>query len=203
METVSNQPTDAFVNAIPDDSLDYFMRAMAPIVNSLDVDVMNLLLQKGSSKARRYFIYRYWTTTAGNGAAAAFESYMKVARVVDQNFRSGFGYGFETDRGHVFLKYGKPNDVIDVEDEPSAPPYEIWFYTTFPATHQSNVRFIFYNPSLAKNAYKLLHSTAIGEVKNELWEVELYRDATLETPAVGQKVMGENVHRNARRYFEN
>lgn len=203
METAASQAEDAFVSTIPEDSLEYVMRAMAPIVNSLDVEVMNMLLDKGSAKAKRYFIHRYWTNQAGNLAEVAYKGYMKVALVVDENFRSGFGYGFETDRGHIFLKYGKPDDVIEVEDEPSAPPYEIWFYTTFPATHQNNVRFLFYNPSLAKNAYKLLHSTAIGEIRNDRWEIELYRDATLETPGVNAKEMGENVHRNARRYFEN
>jgi GWxTD domain-containing protein len=192
-----------FVNDIPEDSLDYSMRAMAPVVSSVDTDIMNALLKKGSAKAKRYFIHRYWTNEAGKHAGPAFYSYMKVARAIDGTYRSGFGYGFETDRGHVFLKYGKPDDVITVEDEPSAPPYEIWFYNTFPATRQNNVRFLFYNPSLIKNGHKLLHSTAFNEVRNERWEVELYRDATLETPGVNERVMGDNVHRNARKYFEN
>lgn len=136
-------------------------------------------------------------------AQEAFQQYMQVAHVVDMNYRSGFGYGFETDRGHIFLKYGRPDDIIEVEDEPTAPPYEIWFYNSFPATHQANVRFLFYNPSLTKNGYQLLHSTAIGEVKNARWEIELYRDATQETPGVNAREMGDNVYRNARRYFEN
>ena len=193
----------SFIKSLPEDSLDYFMKAMAPVVNSIYVDIMNTLLQKGDIKSKQFFIHRYWTEEAGKYADQAFTTYMKVARAVDANYRSGFGYGFETDRGHIFLKYGRPDDVISVEDEPSAPPYEIWYYYHFPATHQTNVRFLFYNPSLAKNGYQLLHSTAIGEVRNERWEVELYKDATLETPGVNEKVMGDNVHRNARNYFEN
>ncbi|HUR31748.1 MAG TPA: GWxTD domain-containing protein [Saprospiraceae bacterium] len=193
----------SFIKSIPEDSLDYYLKAMAPIVNSINVDIMNVLLKKGSAKTKQFFIHRYWTEASGKYADQAFAAYMKVAKVVDDNYRSGFGYGFETDRGHIFLKYGRPDNIIDVEDEPSAPPYEIWFYNNFPATHQNNVRFLFYNPSLAKNDYKLLHSTAIGEIKNERWEVELYKDATLETPGVNEKVMGDNVHRNARNYFEN
>ena len=193
----------SFIKKIPEDSLDYHLKAMAPIVSSIDMDIMNALLQKGSVKAKQYFIHRYWAEHAGKFADQAFAAYMAVAKAIDDMYRSGFGYGFETDRGHVFLKYGRPDDVIEVEDEPSAPPYEIWFYNHFPATHQNNVRFLFYNPSLAKNAYKLLHSTAIGEVKNDRWEIELYRDATLETPGVKEKEMGDNVHRSARKYFEN
>jgi hypothetical protein len=49
----------------------------------------------------------------------------------------------------------------------------------------------------------LLHSTARGEVYNQLWEKELYRDATLETLGVNDKEMPSNVYRKAREYFEN
>lgn len=194
---------ESFVTRIPDDSIDFYLKALAPVVSSDDVDVMNTLLDKGNTKAKQFFIHRYWTEQAGKYAGKAFEAYMKVAKVVDENYRSGFGYGFETDRGHIFLKYGKPDDVMTVEDEPSAPPYEIWFYNTFPATHQNNVRFLFYNPSLTKNGFTLLHSTAIGETKNPKWEIELYRDATQEVPGVNETRMGDNVYRNARKYFEN
>ena len=203
LETASIDLENGFVTKIPADSLDYYMRAMAPIVNSFDVDVMNILLKEGNEKAKRFFINRYWVDRADKYADVAFASYMKVAKVVDFEYNSGFGYGFETDRGHIYLKYGKPDEVIYEENEPSAPPYEIWFYTTFPATHQANVRFLFYNPSLAHNAFTLLHSTATGEINNELWEVELYKDATLEIPGVNEKEMPSNVYRKAREYFEN
>lgn len=193
----------SFIKQIPEDSLDYHLRAMAPIVGSTEVDIMNSLLIKGSARSKQFFIHRYWSNEAGKYADQAFAAYMKVARAVDDLFRSGLGYGFETDRGHIFLKYGKPDDVIEVEDESSAPPYEIWFYNSFPATHQTNVRFLFYNPSLTQNGFTLLHSTAHGEIKNERWEIDLYRDATHETPGVNAKTMGDNVNRNARRYFEN
>ena len=201
-ETAATTLESGFVHNISEDSLDYSLRAMAPIVNSLDNEILNTLIKKGSSNAKRYFIYKFWTTRSGKLAGTAYENYMAVARVVDVTFASGFGYGFETDRGHIFLKYGQPNDVVTVEDEPSAPPYEIWMYNTFPATHQTNVRFLFYNPSLTKNGFELLHSNARGEVNNSKWEVELYRDATLETPGVNENQMGDNVYRNARQYFQ-
>ncbi len=194
---------NSFVLKIPEDSLDYILKAISPVVNSFDVQNINDLLVKGNTKGKQFFIHRYWTERAGKFAEQAMASYMKVARVVDENYRSGFGYGFETDRGHIFMKYGKPDDVIAVEDEPSAPPYEIWFYTVFPATHQNNVRFLFYNPSLVRNNFILLHSTANGEIKNEKWEIELYRNANQEIPGVNASQMPDNVYRNARKYFYN
>lgn len=193
----------SFVHHIGEDSLRYYLKALMPVTSSMEVDIMNNLVRKGSEKAKRYFLHRYWTNRAGTHAEEACNAYMKVARLVDNKYRSGFGYGFETDRGHVFLKYGRPNDIIEVEDEPSAPPYEIWFYNQFPTTNQANVRFIFYNPSLVRNGHKLLHSTANGEVRNDRWEIELYRDALTENPGVNDRTMQGNFHRNARKYFEN
>jgi len=202
IETSTTDLDNGFVNKLPVDSLNYYLRALAPVVNSFDVDIINMLVDKGSEKAKRFFINHYWVERADKYAEAGFNSFMKVARVVDFEYNSGFGYGFETDRGHVYMKYGKPDDVIEVENEPTAPPYEIWFYNSFPATHQANVRFLFYNPTLARNAFDLLHSTAIGEIYNPIWEKDLYRGATLETPGVNATVMGDNVYRVARQYFE-
>jgi hypothetical protein len=103
------------------------------------------------------------------------------------------------------LKYGSPDDVIAVDDEPSAPPYEIWFYHSFPVTGQNDVRFLFYNPSLAGGDYRLLHSTAIGEIRNSRWQQILYSDA-LSEPAGGDFLDGadvsDNFHRRAVEYFE-
>jgi hypothetical protein len=100
-----------------------------------------------------------------------------------------------------------PSDVVTVETEQSAPPYEIWFYNQFPQTGQNNVKFLFYNPSLATNGYKLLHSNARGEVHNPQWEVELYRNAP-QAPGSASGNFIDQTHvqggmgRNARRLYE-
>jgi len=131
---------------------------------------------------------------------------MNVARAVDRTYASGFGYGFESDRGYIFMKYGKPSDVIRVEDDPSAPPYEIWSYNDFPKTRQSNVKFLFYNPSLATGQFVMLHSTAYGEVNNPQWERQLYIDAPVGSFSDGDFIQGTGVNdgvgRRARRLFE-
>ena len=61
LETATLGAEGSFVTALPADSLNYYMRAMAPILTSVDVDVLNMLLDKGSDKAKRFFIHRYWT----------------------------------------------------------------------------------------------------------------------------------------------
>src|SRR5688500_7410505 len=74
----------SFIKTIPVDSLDYYLRAMTPVVSSIHADIMNSILAKGNTKTKQFFIHRYWTEQAGKFADQAFASYMKVARAIDE-----------------------------------------------------------------------------------------------------------------------
>jgi GWxTD domain-containing protein len=165
---------DEFVAGLDEDDLRYALKAIAMQVDEYDGELLNTLIKEKNVKAMRLYLFSYWAKKNPTNPEYAYDSYMEVVRAVDEKFHSGFGYGFETDRGYIFMKYGAPSDAITVEDEPTAPPYEIWSYNQFPMTNQNNVKFLFYNPSLATNGYRLLHSTARGEINNPRWEVELY-----------------------------
>ncbi len=193
----------SFVHTIPKDRLDYYLKAHIPVVTSAALSGLNEVLKRGSDRNKRYFIYRHWSTKSKEHSAALFEKYMEVAGAIDKMYNSGFGYGFETDRGYIYLKYGRPTQSIAVDDEISAPPYEIWAYDRIPETGQNNVKFIFYNPNLAHNGFKLLHSTCRGENFNPAWEIELYRDAVTEDngSTIDATSVKDNFNRNARRLF--
>ena len=192
---------DEFVSKLSDEELRYGLKAIAMLVDDHDGEVLNLILKDGKREAMELYLFSFWARENPANPEIAYDDYMHVARAVDLRFNNGFGYGFETDRGYIFLKYGAPNDVVTIEDEPSAPPYEIWTYNQFPATGQNNVKFLFYNPSLAMNGFILLHSTARGEVNNPRWEVELYKNAPNERAGsdfVSGSRMQDNIGRRAR-----
>jgi hypothetical protein len=50
-----------------------------------------------------------------------------------------------------------------------ARPYEIWTYNRN-QIGESNVFFVFFNDDLVSNEFRLLHSSAIGEPKNNKWQ---------------------------------
>jgi len=168
---------DEFVSRLDKKALDYSLRAITPLLPPNDVEVVNMMLKNDSLNAQRMYLLSYWLQKSPTAPQFAYEKFMEVARAVDKEFHSGFRYGFETDRGYVYIKYGQPNDIERRETEPSAPPYEVWSYNEIPQTRQNNVRFIFYNPSLAAEDFILLHSDVVGEVNNPQWMRELYRDA--------------------------
>ncbi len=197
--------SEEFVAKLDADQLQYSLRAISPLVTNKDAVYLSSLIKLGSIENQRSYLFGYWAKRNPANPEKVYKEYMNVARAVDVRFKSGFGHGFETPRGVVFLKYGKPTEIISVDSEPSAPPYEIWFYNDFPATNQTDVKFIFYNPNLAIGDFKLLHSTARGEVNNPQWEIELYRNAPNEVEGrnyIDATHMKDNYQRNARKYFE-
>lgn len=192
---------DEFVGDMSKEELRYSLLAIVPHMPQGDVEMVDIIMKKDSLNAQKSYLYSFWARQNPANPQIAHDEYMEVAKAVDDLFQSGFRNGFETDRGYVYLKYGQPNDIVRNETEPSAPPYEIWSYDNIDRTNQNNVRFIFYNPSLAADDFVLLHSDVIGEIQNPQWQMELYRDAPGEHPDdyfMGEEVQ-DNIGRRARR----
>ncbi|MEZ4939529.1 MAG: GWxTD domain-containing protein [Saprospiraceae bacterium] len=195
-----------FVNDLNEENLRFSLRAISPLLLGDDSEILKDILQGSDLNAMRFFLFRHFVREDPNNPEQAYLDYMKVAGAADLQFHSGFRYGFETDRGRTYMRYGRPDDLIRVEDDPSAPPYEIWVYYDFPKTRQTNVKFLFYNPTLAGADFILLHSNARGEINNPRWEVDLYKRNA------GTQIEGDNYHdattmqrnvgRLARTYFE-
>ncbi len=195
----------SFVQKIKKNELDYHLKAILPIASSLERKILSKAINNFDFSIKRYALYEYWKrNTKGTNTKAQFEGYMKVARAVDKKYYSGFSYGFDSDRGRIFLKYGKPSNSIVVTNEPTAPPYEIWVYDYMEETHENNVRFVFYSPSLTDD-YLLLHSTCKDEYSNNRWEHELYKNAPkdLEGNSLEGGSVKDNWNRKARYYFDN
>jgi GWxTD domain-containing protein len=196
-----------FVGKLSDEELHFSILSIAPLVDKSDGDIINATLSNPDKKARQLYLFNYWVNKQPINPELAYNAFMEVARAVDQTFRSGFRKGIETDRGYIYLKYGQPNDVIKEYNEPDAFPYEIWSYNGLKVKGQTNVKFLFYNPSKASQDFLLLHSTCYGETQNPRWEIELYRSVS-STQMEGSDYrngtrMQDNGFRNARRYFEN
>jgi GWxTD domain-containing protein len=201
-ETLAKQ----FVQDLDEETLRYSLRAVGTILLGDDPETLQGILKSGDLKQMRFFLFRHFVREDANNPEEAYRKYMETARAADKQFHSGFRYGFETDRGRTYMRFGRPDDLVHVEDDPNAPPYEIWVYYGFPKTKQRNVKFLFYNPTLAGEDFILLHSNARGEINNPRWERVLYAktagdqwDGDNEGDATR---MQRNVGRNARMYFE-
>ena len=180
--------SNSFVQKLDSATISYALRAMMPITQSVDQEMLNYAARKAPIEVMRYVLFNHWEEAYPGIAEQAYNKYMEVAKVVDNNFHSNVGYGFETDRGYIYLKYGAPSKSINVIDDPNTPPYEIWYYNSIDYASQTDVRFIFYDP-LQVNNYELLHSTAYGERSNPGWPGLLYKFTGGDSSGVGRRAV--------------
>lgn len=193
----------AFQTSISDDSLHFYLGSILPITKPAENrNIRELLKSKDFGSIRKY-LQAFWLQTAPGNAYNAWIRYKEQVLYVQGLYKTNFQQGYETDRGRVYLQYGAPSTTNIKEGSPSEYPYEVWFYNKIGKF--SNRRFIFYNPDLTNNAFRLLHSDLIGEVKNPGWSQVLSRrntvNGTVDDPNLfNQRSWGQNSNDLFRQY---
>lgn len=167
----------AFQQSIPSDSVAYYLESLIPIAKQGEIRTLIDVLKANDIQQMRLHLQAFWYQTAGNKAYEQWLNYQSQVRAVEKYYANNYMEGFETDRGRVYLKYGRPNTIVVKESSPSEYPYEIWTYDKIGI--YSNKRFVFYNPDLITNNHRLLHSDMIGELKNPAWQQILVRRNTV------------------------
>jgi len=115
------------------------------------------------------FFTAFWQRRNKDNPEEAWYRYYNQVMRVNYNYTTLSLKGFRTDRGRYYLKYGPPYDIEYHHSSVNGPPYEIWTYNTTP-DGQVNVFFVFYNADLVTKDFRLLHSNARGELRNEQWK---------------------------------
>ncbi len=121
-----------------------------------------------SLDVKRKFWYEFWKKrdTEPKTAVNEFkELYFKRVRYTDEKFGSFTQKGSKTERGRVYILYGRPSDTERHPSSSDFKPYEIWSYQDL----EGGVAFIFGDVT-GFNSYELLHSTKRGELQNSDWQ---------------------------------
>ena len=167
----------SFQASIHEDSVIFFLESLIPIAKPAEVKNIIASIKTKDKSLMRKHIQAFWKYTSPNTPYEAWLKYKEQILLVEREYANNFQEGFETDRGRVYLKYGAPSTINARETSPSEYPYEIWIYNKIGAF--SNKRFVFYNPDLVNNAYRLLHSDMLGELKNPAWQQILVKRNTM------------------------
>lgn len=170
--------TMSFVEGMSEAQLRDHIASMRPISEIFEREYAdNLLKQKGVEVEllKKYMLSFWERRDKANPEKAWAQYYVRVKETVEL-FSSKIMRGYETERGRVYLQYGQPNSRTQVTNEPSAYPYEIWWYYEYKG--QRNIRFVFYNPDMITNDYQLLHSEALGEPYDPQWRLILFSRTT-------------------------
>ena len=155
------------------DTLSEFLACLYPISSGVEVNAADNLIEMRDVPNMKRFMYFFWSRRNAADPGQAWEDYRQQVRITVAAFSTPNKKGYDSERGRVYLQYGPPNVISEVKDDPVAYPYEIWQYYKLP--NQSNRKFVFYTNDLSSNDYQLLHSDAIGELKNPAWELFLHK----------------------------
>ncbi len=165
--------SQTFVAQLDGDSLPFFIQSLMPKAEMYERDYITRVVQKQDTTLMRQFFYNFWQKRNSIDPLGEWLTYEHQVNYVNKTYKTPISYGFETDRGRVYLQYGAPNRIDGSNREPGAFPYEIWQYYKIP-NNQTNVRFVFCNSDLITNDYKLIHSEAMGEIYDPRWKFKIY-----------------------------
>ncbi len=114
----------------------------------------NKVYQDLSNKAKLEFIERFWRQNDPNPITEKNEFKEEVIRrtqYADEHF-SHFKDGWKTDRGRIYIRRGKPAEIIEKGYEFKAKPYIIWKY------YQDGKRIYIFVDFTGQGNYKLVYS---------------------------------------------
>lgn len=149
------------------------LKMINPVADPTEVAAIQGFQRNPDEMYMRYFIYNYFSKENKAHPEVAWKEFSNQIREVNREFNAGNRMGYETDRGIIYLKYGKPDERVRVPNEAGAVPYEVWRYNAVGRTGQVGV-FIFYQPSFSIANYMYLTSNVTGELQNGAWRSMLY-----------------------------
>ena len=165
---------NTFVGNITEiDTLRKYIRYLDPICSEMERDYSSNLVRTDDVKTMQQFLFNFWSKRSPMNPKQSFEDYLAAVKRVNMSFGTTAFPGYRSDRGYVFLKYGQPDKIMEVPDEPAARPYEIWHY--YQVANQRDKKFVFMAPDRSTNDYQLIHSNMVGEINNPRWPMEIYQ----------------------------
>ncbi len=120
------------------------------------------------TEAKKRFLTQFWfrrdsdPTTPLNEDREQYEERVHYA---NQEFRTAYREGWQTDRGRVYILFGKPDGIERYASEADTKPYQIWTYDNI----EGGVQFVFVD-RFGFNNYELVHSTKRDELHDEQWQ---------------------------------
>lgn len=165
---------NTFVSNITEvDTLRKYISYLDPICSEIERTYSKSLVKTDDVKTMQQFLFNFWSKRSPMNPKQGFDDYLAAVKRVNMSFGTTAFPGYRSDRGYVFLKYGQPDKIMEVPDEPAALPYEIWHY--YQVANQRDKKFVFMAPDRSTNDYQLIHSNMVGEINNPRWPMEIYQ----------------------------
>lgn len=153
--------THSFVGKYDLKQIQHNVAALLPIAHGGEIIFIRNNKENTDLTLLKRFFYSFWTNRFPTEPEKGWKEYAEKLNTVAKLFGYSGEKGYETDRGKVYLNYGKPDRYEKLPSEKNTRPYEIWFY--YAANGRRDVKFLFYQPGVMANQYMLLHSSESDE----------------------------------------
>jgi GWxTD domain-containing protein len=176
---------NSFASAYTDSLVLYeHIRSLQPISQNIEKSMIEGMKEYPLWRLQGFF-YQFWYKRNPMSPEMAWRKYETEVIACQNEFGTKIKKGWETDRGRIYLQYGKPSTRVIRNNDPDYWPFEIWhFYQTNNNLH--NKRFLFYNTSL-NGDMELLHSDVNGEITNFDWK-NMVRSRQMNDPATVSRI---------------
>ncbi|MEZ5046464.1 MAG: GWxTD domain-containing protein [Chitinophagaceae bacterium] len=165
-----------FVQSYSIERLKTNIAALMPIAESNEGRFIKDIENIDDEQAIRRFFYNFWSARNLKQPEKEWKYYAQALNEVAKLYGNASQKGYESDRGRIYLKYGKPDKIDRINNEAGALPYEIWVY--YMIDQNPNQKILFYQPGVFSNYLLILHSTLKDELVNPQWETYLLQDPT-------------------------
>ena len=155
-----------FVDEFTLDQLKRYIDYIYPIQKNREGITAQSLLQDDDTDLMKNFFYQFWKDRYPLDPMYAWNNYLQVVEIVNEEFDNGRIPGYKTDRGRIYLQYGAPNSRVVNNFSTEYQRFEVWHY--YKIDHQSNCRFVFSGENRGTDM-SLVLSNVEGEVTDTEW----------------------------------
>ncbi len=122
---------------------------------------------------KRKFLYEFWKRRDDNPATPQNEykiEYINRVLQADASFKEQGREGWKTDRGRIYVIYGKPDDIERFSFEANQKSHEVW---TYEKIEGGAICVFVERPPEGSGFFDMVHSTLRTELRNDNWENDL------------------------------
>jgi GWxTD domain-containing protein len=164
-------------------NLNFILQGLMPLAEERENNFIDAVVASGDEDQKVNYLCYFFNkrSTVENPALVQFLGYLDRLEISEKKYSTQTMPGYQTDRGRVFIQFGKPNRIDDEWSDPQRQatnnayiPYEIWLYYKIESPiPQTNVQFVFAQLERANYNYRLIHSNGVGERPNPNWKQEI------------------------------
>ena len=160
------------------DMVGEYLSMCAPVATMDERRILMTLKGSTDTLLCANFLMNFWEQRDPLNPQGTWKDYLTVVEKVNLQFGTTVIPGYKTEMGRVFLQYGAPTLVENRPFDGKNYPYQMWQYDQLISAstpEQHNVVFIFVDQEMVGRDYTLIHSSAVGEVKDHKWQIHLSR----------------------------